>query len=169
MLDKNKKISEGQAEFRLNRSCVHHLYTLGKVIQGRKDAGLTMYCFFLDVQKAYGTVWRNGLWKNMWEIGIKRKMWRMMKNIMDCARSAVMLDGKISKYVDILEGVAQACTLSPNIFKVYINDTIVAVEAPKQGITIVEDTVSGLMFAEVFVVISETPKGLQNQIEKALE
>ena len=33
-------------------SCVHHVYTLGKIIQGRKDAGLMTYCFFLDVQKA---------------------------------------------------------------------------------------------------------------------
>ena len=32
-----------------------------------------------------------------------------------------------------------------------------------------EDTLSGLMFADDFVGISETPKGLQKQIEKALE
>ena len=37
--------------------CTH---TSGKVIQGRKDAGLTTHCLFLDVQKAYDTVWRNG-------------------------------------------------------------------------------------------------------------
>ena len=55
--------------------------------------------------------------------------------------------GEISKHVDILQGVAQGCTLSPNLFKVYINDVIVAVEAAKQGITMGEDTVSGLTFA----------------------
>ena len=32
-----------------------------------------------------------------------------------------------------------------------------------------EDTVSGLMFADDFVGISEAPEGLQKQIEKALE
>ena len=32
-----------------------------------------------------------------------------------------------------------------------------------------EDTVSGLMFADDFVGTSETPEGLQKQIEKALE
>ena len=26
--------------------------------------------FFLDVKKAYDTVWRNGLWYRMWEMGI---------------------------------------------------------------------------------------------------
>ena len=38
----------------------------------------------------------------------------------------------------------------------------------KQGATVGEDTVSGLMFAEDFVGISETPERLQKQREKAL-
>ena len=45
---------------------------------------------------------------------------------------------------------------------------IIAVEAAKQGVTMGEDTMSGLMFADDFVGISETPEGLQKQIDKAL-
>ena len=65
-----------------------------------------------------------------------------------------------------LQGVAQGCTLSPNPFKVYMNDLIVAVEAAKQGVTMGGDTVSGLMFADDFVRISETPEGLQKTDRK---
>ena len=43
MLEKEEKISEGQAGFRPNCSCVDHVYTLGEIIKGRKDAGLTTY------------------------------------------------------------------------------------------------------------------------------
>ena len=46
---------------------------------------------------------------------------------------------------------------------------IVAVEAAKQGVTMGEDTVSGLIYPDNFVGISETPEGLQKQVEKALE
>ena len=95
-------------------------------------------------------------------------MWRMTEEMTECSRSAVMLDGEISKCVDILQGVARGCTLS-NLFKVCINDMIVAVEESKQGVTMGEDTVSGLMFSDDFVGISETPEGLKKQIEKALE
>ena len=65
--------------------------------------GLTTHCFFLDVQKAYDTVWRNGLWKNLSEIGIRGMMWTMMKNMTECARSTVMLNREISYHccVDI--------------------------------------------------------------------
>ena len=72
MLAKDEKISEGQAGFRPNRSCVDHVYTLGRIIQGRKDAGLTAHCFFLDIQ-AYDTVWRNGLRKKLCETGIRQR------------------------------------------------------------------------------------------------
>ena len=44
-----------------------------------------------------------------------------------------------------------------------------AVEAAKEGVTVEEETVSGLIFADDFVGISETPKGWQKRIEKALE
>ena len=65
----------------------------------------------------------------------------------------------MSKEVDtsISQGVAQGCTPSPNLFEVYVDDMIVAVEAAKPGITMGEDSVSGLMFADDLVLISETP------------
>ena len=58
--------------------------------------------------------------------------------------------------------------LSPNLLKAYTN-VMIAVEAAKHGVTGGGDTVSGLMFADDFVGISETPEALQKQIEKALE
>ena len=48
---------EGKVEFMPNGSCVDRVYTTGKTMRGREDAGL-----FLSrrVQKAFGTVWRKG-------------------------------------------------------------------------------------------------------------
>ena len=73
MMEKEEKTSEGQAGFRPNRSCVDHVYTLGKIIQGRKE-GQTTYCFFLDAQKAYDTtvVWR-GCGKSCGNLGLEKR------------------------------------------------------------------------------------------------
>ena len=54
----------------------------------------------------------------------------------ECAKSAMMLDGEISKYFDILQGVAQGCTLSPTLFKVFTNDLILAIESAQQGVKV---------------------------------
>ena len=60
-------------------------------------------------------------------------------------------------------------SLTPNLFKEYINDTIVAVEAANQGVTMGENTVLGFMFADDFVTnIRNTRRTAGTDIEKAL-
>ena len=41
------------------------------------------YAFFLDVQKAFDIVWHDGLWFKVWELGIRGRMWRVIKNMYD--------------------------------------------------------------------------------------
>ncbi|CAB1103975.1 unnamed protein product [Ectocarpus sp. CCAP 1310/34] len=149
VLEKEHSISEGQAGFRKKRGCVDHVFTVGRIIQGRKRAGKPTYCFFLDVKKAYDTEWRNGLWKQLSKYEIKGKMRRVLKKMTECTKSAVMLDGELSKFFDIEQGVPQGCTLSPTLF---------------QG---KETSVSGMLFADDFVGMSDTPEGLQLQIDAA--
>ena len=56
-----------------------NIYTLNELVQGRMEEGKRMFAFFLDVQKAYDTVWRNGLWLKLWEHGVQGKTWRVIK------------------------------------------------------------------------------------------
>ena len=69
-LDKGRLLHEGQAGFRL-KSCIDNVYTLCELVQGRLREGKTTYAFFLDVQKAYDMVWRDGLWLKLWDMGVK--------------------------------------------------------------------------------------------------
>ena len=85
----------------------------------------------------------------------------------ECVKNAIILDGEISKYLDILQGVAQGCTSSPTLFKVSINDLIVVLESAQQGVKVGDDMVSGLMFADDFVGISgEQQKDYRNKSRK---
>ena len=83
-LDRERALHEGQAGFRKNRSCTDNVYTLNEVVQGRLREDKPTYAFFLDVQKAYDTVWRDGLWLKLWDMGVKGKMWRVER---ECMRS----------------------------------------------------------------------------------
>ena len=49
---------------------------MNELVQGRLKEGKETYAFFLDVQTAYDSVWRNGLWLKLWELG---KMWRVTR------------------------------------------------------------------------------------------
>ena len=51
-LDKEGALHEGQAGFRINRSCMDNVYTLNEIVQGRLREDKKTYAFFLDIQKA---------------------------------------------------------------------------------------------------------------------
>ncbi|CAB1110125.1 unnamed protein product [Ectocarpus sp. CCAP 1310/34] len=80
-------------------------------------------------------------------------MWRVLKKMTECTKSAVMLDGELSKFFDIEQGVPQGCTLSPTLFQVFINDLLEVVEAVRKGVKVgdTETSVSGMLFADDFV------------------
>ena len=72
--DNGRVLHESQAGFRLKRSCVDNIYTLNELVQGRMKEGKRTFAFFLDIQKAYDTVWQNGLWLKLWEHAVQGKM-----------------------------------------------------------------------------------------------
>ena len=93
-LESEKALHEGQAGFRAKRSCVDNVYTLNEIIQGRIREGKHTYAFFLDIQKAFDTVWHDGLWFRLWELGVRGRMWRVIKKMYDITESAVLLEGE---------------------------------------------------------------------------
>ena len=67
-LEEHNKLSESQAGFRFGRSCVENLFFLNEVIQGRLQEGKKKFHFSL-IKKAYDTVWRDGLWYRINNVG----------------------------------------------------------------------------------------------------
>ena len=95
-LDKEGALHEEQAGFRINRSCMDNVYTLNEIVQGRLREDKKTYAFFLDIQKAYDSVWHDGLWYKLWDMGVKGRMWCVIKKLYESSKSAVLLEGKKS-------------------------------------------------------------------------
>ena len=127
-LDKEGALHEGQAGFRINRSCMDNVYTLNEIVQGRLREDKKTYAFFLNIQKAYDSVWHDGLWYKLWDMGVKGRMWRVIKKMYESSKSAVLLEGEKSDTFTIEQGVVQGCSLSPILFSVFVNDLLKEVE-----------------------------------------
>ena len=165
-LDKSSKIHEGQARFRAGRCCIDNIFTLNELIQGRLKEGKKTFSFFLDIQKAYNSVWRNGLWLKLWNMGVKGKMWRVIKTMYNSSRSAVLLEGEKSSTFSVEQGVAQGCSLSPILFSVFISDLLEEIDRAQIGIQLKSgNKVGGLLFADDFVGITESSENLQQLID----
>src|SRR5690348_17141800 len=83
------QISEEQGGFRRGRGCSDVLFTWAEVVRGRRTEDKATYCAFIDVKKAYDSVWRDGLWKRLWDAGVRGKMWRIIKNMYQEVKSCV--------------------------------------------------------------------------------
>ena len=94
----NHLLHEGQGGFRMGRSCINNIFSLSELIQGLIREVKSTFAFFLDVKKAYDTVWRDGLWYKMWEMSIKGKLWRVVRSLYANNRGCVFLEGKSSEF-----------------------------------------------------------------------
>ena len=165
-LDKEGALDEGQAGFRLNRGRMDNVYTLNEIVQGRLRENKKTYAFFLDIQKAYDTVWHDSLWYKLWDMGVKGRMWCVIKKMYMSSRSAVLLEGEKSDSFNVEQGVAQGCSLSPILFSVFINDLLKEVEQVELGIQLSSGkTVGGMLFADDFVGVTDSKESLQKLID----
>ena len=52
-------------------------------------------------------------------MGVKGRMWRVIKKMYEASRSIVLLKGEKSAMFSVEQGVAQGCSLSPILFSVF--------------------------------------------------
>ena len=86
------------------------------------ERGSKVFRCFLDVRKAFDTVWIDGLlFKLFSEFGIKGRMWLIMRNLYTGVNAQVLYSGSLSRKFDILQGTGQGRIPAPIMYKVYIN------------------------------------------------
>ena len=61
-------------------------------------------------------------------MGIKGKMWRVVRPLYVNNRSCIVLEGKSLEFFPIKQGMVQGCTLSPTLFLIYINGLLCEIQ-----------------------------------------
>ena len=157
-------IVEEQGGFRPERGTDDQLFVLTEILRSR-GSRRTTYTAFIDVKKAYDTVWRNGLWKRLWDEGIRGKMWRVVKGMYGVVQSAVLVGDEQTEWFDLSTGVRQGCVMSPILFSLFINGLAREINEKGKGVDIGGRRVRLLMYADDIVLLAESARDLQNMLE----
>ena len=120
---------------------------------------------FINFRKAFDTVWHEGLWKRLWDCGIRGKAWRILRSLYSQLESSVILDGEQSRWVPLQQGVRQGCPLSPILFTCFIDDLATRLRNAGGGLPINERTLHSLLYADDVVLLADDEQALQQMID----
>lgn len=157
-------LDEAQGGFRPGRGCEDLVFALSEVLQARRERREASYCAFIDVRKAYDSVWVDGLMSKLWGIGVRGKAWRFLRAWNTGVQSCVMVDGRRSRLFPLYQGVKQGSLLSPLLYCVFVND--LAQLYREAGLGVVEGGVwfGAMQYADDLALTARSPEELQQML-----
>ena len=160
------RLAEEQGGFRAGRSTVDQIFTFNETLLRQRRAGRTTHCFFIDFRKAFDTVWHQGLWRRLWEEGVRGKPWRILRSLYSGLESSVLVEGEPSRATPLLQGVRQGCPLSPILFSCYINDLVRRLKGLGYGVPNGDRDLTALLYADDIVLMADSADKLQEMIDE---
>ena len=131
----------------------------------------TLYAHFVDFEKAFDSVHREGLWKIMKAYGIPDKLIRMVKIMYEDFECSVLDEGEQTRWFKITTGVKQGCVMSGFLFLLAVDWVMRrTTEGQRNGIrwnctTTLED----LDFADDIVLLSSKHQQIQDKTNRLVD
>jgi sorting nexin-29 len=123
-LDTRDIIHDEQNGFRKSKSTIDHLSTLTSIIETRKRRKLSTFAVFVDFKKAYDTVNKSLLFRDLNDLGISTKFLNTINTIYSQVECAIKLNGNMTEWFNVNSGLKQGCVLSPVLFNIFINGAV---------------------------------------------
>ena len=153
-------ISDEQGGFRSHRGCPDQILIMRELLASRRERKLPTFCTFVDVRKAYDTVWREKAYVTMHDAGINGKLWRQLQTMHSGLTRRVMHPLGLTDPFDVLRGVAQGAVESPWVYSIFIDGMAKALKRAGHGIMVAGRRVPLLMYADDVVLLASTPAEL---------
>ena len=165
--EKYSKISDAQFGFRKGFSTVDAVFTLHSLIEHLLNNGKRLYCAFVDLKKAFDSVYRNALWLKLYKLGVNGRMLRIIRALYDSVKCCIRHCDSYSDFFEVSVGLKQGETLSPILFSLFVEDLEIYLQTrPDSGLCINDINIMLLMFADDMVIIGDSPEELQASLNK---
>ena len=141
-----------------------HIFTMQTIISKYKRSKTPVYSVFVDFKKAFDSVSRQALFYKIAKLGITGKFYKILKNMYSNSSAYIKLSGFLSNKFKISKGTEQGHPLSPDLFKIFLNDLSQLLEdsdCPELSNILI----SHLLWADDLIMLSKSPKTCQKQLQ----
>jgi hypothetical protein len=164
-----EKIWDVQGGFMSGRGCTDQIFSLQQLIEKHVSVNKSLYCAFIDLEKAFDTVCRSLLWKVLEEYGVQGKLLQAVKSMYVDSKARARVNGGLSECFQVMMGVRQGCVMSPWLFNIFIDKCMRVVCQGMKGVTIGDKNVSVLLYADDAVLLAENADELQRMLDSLNE
>ena len=173
----NNLIHKSQIGFQeKNRTSDHILTTKTLVNRYVNDKKGKLYACFIDLKKAFDSVWHQGLFHKLEMANLKGNFLNTLKDMYKKTECAVKLGGRTTQYFKCKKGVRQGDPLSPLLFNIFINgvferlkdnncDPVTLIDRTEEEEDNINDYFNALAYADDIVLFSTTKEGLQKALD----
>ena len=121
-LEKQGWLTPIQSGFRLGRGTMDSVLALDLDIRKAMANKEAVVAVFLDIEKAYDMLWKDGLGVKLFNAGIRGRMLNWIRAFLQNRTIQVRVGGAYSETVGIDNGTPQGSVISPVLFNLMIND-----------------------------------------------
>jgi hypothetical protein len=160
-LEKAGGLSDEQGGFRSGRGTMDLVWLVSEVVARRKERKEKTFACFIDVQKAYDTVWQDGMFKRLYDVGVKGKVWRLLRRWYSETESVVLVGGEETRAFKLKQGVKQGSVLAPVLYAVFLDGVVE--ELKRRGLGVVENGVwiGVALYADDTVLLATSKQELE--------
>ena len=114
-------------------SCTSQLLSITLEIYNSFDCNFSVDVrgTFLDISKAFDKVCHDSLIYKLKSYGVENKLLNLVQKYLKNYQQRILLNGRISKWTNILEEIPQSSILGSLLFLIYINDLLDALKSRK--------------------------------------
>ena len=132
----NSVVSKFQGACRKGQSCVHTSLLLQETVASALERHSKVFVSYFDVSKAFDTVWINGLFFKLHDMGIRGKLWWLMYRTYTDFCCRVRVAGSFSGWYPMSCGIHQGGVLSLVKYIIFIDELLIELERSKLCCTI---------------------------------
>ena len=124
LLESENIIGHEQAGFRQHKSTEDQTTHLSQVVKYAFQSTKITLAVFVDLQRAFAKVWKDGLLAKTLRYGISGRMYKWTKSYLYNRRVRVLVDGQCGQKVLLKPGVPQGGVLPPTLLILFMNDLV---------------------------------------------
>ena len=121
-MTRNDLFSDSQHGFVPGRNCITQLLLCLEEWTKLLEQGHAFDVVYTDFAKAFDSVPHQRLLVKLRNVGIRGKVLNWIESFLTGRKQSVILEGKQSKWEDVISGIPQGSVIGPILFIIFIND-----------------------------------------------